>query len=133
MNSRFTTDELRRAIVALDTIEGHGDRHEWALILRQAHESALSGDRWGNATGNQRISGGLLADRLASLLDEPRDRCEQVAAEVFAPQRHRAIYDALIGYADELTDHPSRRESPPAETHVQRPVVRIVGGREGAA
>ena len=126
MNSRFTPDELRRAIVALDVIERHGDRDEWALLQRQAHDSAPNGNRWGNATPNQRIGGGLLADQLAGLLGESRDRCEQAAAEVLAPQRHRALYDLLLAYADELTGRSPHREPLPAKKPRQRPRVRIV-------
>ena len=130
---RFTPEELRRAIVALDTIERLGDPDEWALLQQQAHDSAPNGDRWGNATANQRISGGLLADRLVNLLGESRGHCEQAAAEVFAPQRHRAVYDSLIAYADELTRRSPRREPSPAKSRGQRPTVRIVADQEGVA
>jgi hypothetical protein len=131
--NRFTPDELRRAILALDVIEERGDRDEWAYILRQAHDSAPSADLWGNATGNQRIGGSLLADRLARLLGERRDDCEQAAAEVFAPQRCSAAYDALIRYADELTAGQSvpRAASAPA---ARRPsTIRIVADERGVA
>jgi hypothetical protein len=130
---RFTLDELRRAVVALDIINQHGDRDEWALLQRQARDSAPNGNRWNNATPNQRINGGLLADQLADLLGEPRDYCEQAAAEVFAPQHHRAMYDVLVAYADELIGRSPRREPPPSRRLVQRPTVRIVGDQEGVA
>ena len=127
--SRFTPEEMRRAIVALDTIESEGDCDEWAIIVRQAGDSAPNGSRWGNATPNQRGGGSLLAARLANLLGEDRDQCEQAAAEVFAPQRHRAVFDALISYSEELTGRTSHRESAPAAKPIQRPAVRIVADR----
>jgi hypothetical protein len=124
MPTRFSPDELRRAIVALATIERDGDQDELDLILRQASDSAPNGSRWGNATPNQRSGGGLLAGRLADLLGEDPDRCEQSAAEVFAPQRHRAIFDALVSYADELSGKPA---SAPAMPKLSQ--VRIVADR----
>jgi hypothetical protein len=130
MNNRFAADELRRAITALAVIEEHGNRDEWAYILRQAQDSAPSVERWGNATGNQQIGGSLLAARLADLLGESRDRCELAAAEVFAPQRHRAVFDAIIFYAEELTGASSRRKPPATSAPIQRPAVRIVGDQE---
>ncbi len=133
MNSRFTPDELRRAIIALGVIEERGDRDEWALILSEAHDSAPNGSPWGNATGNQRLGGAMLANRLADLLGEQRDRCEQAAADVFTPQRHRAVFDAIISYAEELTGQPSRRDPATMSTPTERPAVRIVADREGVA
>jgi hypothetical protein len=130
--NRFSPDELRRAITALDVIKDHGDPDEWALILREAVRFMQGCGRWGNATPNQQIGGALLAGELSNLLDEDRDRCEQAAADVFAPQRHRAVYDAIVGYADELTGQRSPRNLNAAKP-APRPAVRIVGEERGVA
>ena len=127
---RFTRDELRRAVIALNTVEGRGDSDTLAYILREAQSVIPSASLWGNATPRQQIGGRWLAERLAKLLGEPVDRCEQAAADVFAGHRHRAVFDALISYAEELMGHTSRRESATTSTPIHRPAVRIV---EGAA
>ena len=125
--SRFTPDELRRAIVALAIIEQRRRPARMGNSLATGRQlSRTNGSRWGNATPNQKVGGSLLAGRLANLLGEDRDGCEEVAAEVFAPQRHRAVYDAMIDYAAELTGHPSPRNSIAVPRPVQRPTVRIV-------
>ena len=126
MNNRFSFDELRQAIQALIVVEENGDPAEWAMILRQASDSAPSAGRWGNATPGQKISGQLLADKLADLLGVDRDRCNQVAAEMFAPQKHRAVFDALLGYVAELTGQPSAKPT-------QRQAIRIVADKGDAA
>jgi hypothetical protein len=115
--SSLTLDELRRGISALAIIDRHGRDDDLALILRKATAATQSAALWGNATAGQVIQGQSLARRLATLLGEPIERCEQAAADVFAPERHRAVLGALVAYADELTGT-ARRE------------VRLVG--EGA-
>ena len=126
---RFSSDELQWAIVALDRIDRDGNRDEWAYVLRQASDSAPAAGRWGNATPGQKISGQILAGKLANLLGVDPDRCDEVAAEMFAPQRHRVIFDALLGYAAEL-GQPSHRESRVTPKPTQRPSIRIVGDDE---
>ena len=49
-----------------------------------------------------RLAEGFSADRLSSLLGEPRDRCDQAAAVVFGNSRQRAVFQAVISYAVEL-------------------------------
>lgn len=130
--TEFTFDELRRAVKAMDVIEQRGDRDDWAYILKQAQNTVPSAGLWGNASIGTRAAGEALARRVADLLGESRDRCEQAAAEVLAPQRGRVVYDALMGYAGELTGY-TRRESHTTPRPIQRPAVRIVANREGAA
>lgn len=129
----LTDQELRQAVFALTIIEERGDPDELAYILRQVGEATPSADPWGNATVNQEISGRRLAAKLAGLLGERRDRCEQVAAEVFAPQRRRAIFDALTGYADRLTGQTSRSTSSAAPKLTHRPTIRLIANREAVA
>jgi hypothetical protein len=116
--NNFSPEELRRAAVALDIIERLGDPDQWSTILCGA--SATS------PTLGQSLRAGLLASELAKLLGEDRDRCEQAAAEAFAPSRHRAVFDALIGYADELAGTPATTTT---TTRAPRPTVRIVADR----
>jgi hypothetical protein len=132
MMNRFSPDELRRAVVALDVIEQRGDRDQWKIILRQARDSAPNSSRWGNATPNQQIRGAMLAADLSSLLGADREQCEEAAAEVVAPQQHRAIYNALLSYAAELTRQSSSRNSSAATKPTQRPTVRIIADSEAA-
>lgn len=132
--SSFTPDELRGAIVALDTIERDGDSNELAYILREVRNATPSADPWGNAGIGAQLNADHLAGRLATMLDVPRVQCEQAARAVFSKDYCRAVFDALISYANELTGQTSRRTSsaaPSMPTH--RPTIRIVADREGAA
>jgi hypothetical protein len=126
---RFTPAELRQAVEALAVIERDGDPDQWALILGEAHRSAPAAGRWGNATGNQHLGGMMLAHRVAELLGVPRDCCEQAAADLFAPQYHRAVFEALLSYAGELTGKGSRL--PKSSKAVG--AVRIVPDQEAVA
>jgi hypothetical protein len=123
----LTDDELRRALLALDIIDRDGDPDELAHLLRAARDATPSVDPWGNSTASQEISGRRLAARLARLVGESRGRCDRAAAEVFAPQRQRAVFDALVSYADRLTGQTSRRTSSAA---APMPTIRIVSNQE---
>jgi len=127
----LTDQELRQAVFALIIIEERGFPDELAHLLREARDSTPSADPWGNATPSQKISGCWLGAKLAGLLGEPRESCEAAAAEVFAPQRQRAVYNAIVGYADELTGRRTRNTSSSPPT--QRPKIRIVARREAVA
>jgi len=123
----LTDQELRQAFLALSVIEDRGDPDELAYILRQARDAAPSADRWGNATLNQEIGACQLAAKAAALLGEPRERCEAAAAEIFAPQRQRAVFDALIRYAGELT------KTGTTVPKSYRPTIRIIADERGVA
>ncbi len=105
MSNRFSPEELRRAANALITVLTEGDRDEWAYIRKEAvgQYAAPSGDPWRYATSGQKLNGWAIADELSQLLGVDRKQCELAAAEVYAKQRHRAVYDALIAYTAELT------------------------------
>jgi len=106
--SKYTHEELRRAITALGSIERDGDRDEWAYIMRQAQDTAPAADPWGNVSIGARISAQALARRLSSTIGAPVGDCEAAAADVYGRDRGRAIYDALVGYAAETRRNAGR-------------------------
>jgi hypothetical protein len=114
----LTDQELRQAVFAIGVIETLGDRREWECILRQARDSTPSGEPWGNDPYGARLRADVLARRLSELLGVPRARCERAAQAVWATSRQRAVYDALLAYAAELTEmegrEPAPTDAPPA-------------------
>lgn len=131
--NRFSPDELRRAVEGLEIIERDGDGDEWAVRLREAMDSSPAADAWDNVPIGARIKGGILARRLAGLLDAPVEDCERAAAEVYGRDRRRAVYDAILSYAAALSGR-SASASPaaPAPTPMAAPVtVRIKKRRAG--
>ena len=109
--SKFSPEELRRAAAALKVINERGDPDEWGDIQRKARAVAAAGGWWNSATAGQRLTGQRLAADLAALLGESRELCEQAAAEVSVWLPHRAMFDAILGYAAELTGQPMQRTS----------------------
>jgi hypothetical protein len=122
--SDFSPEDLRRAATALDIVERLGDPDQWSMVLQRANATT-------GPTPGQSLHAGLLASRLATLLGESRDLCEQAAEYVFTPSRHQALFAALINYAAEL----SSKTTMPAATslYTPRPIIRIVGDKEAAA
>ena len=98
----LTDAELRQAIEALVIVENRGDAEDFQYLLNQATASTPSADPFGNASIGVSIQAGLLARRLSGLLGVPIVRCEQAAADVLAPQRELAVYNAILAYAAEL-------------------------------
>jgi len=104
--NNFTRDELRRAVVALDAIERTGDPDEWAAILREARDSAPSADPWQNVGIGTRTLANVMAKRLAGLLGVPITDCLTAAGDVYGMDRGRAVFEAMLAYADEVTGKP---------------------------
>jgi len=123
----LTDQELRQAVFALTIIEERGDPDEFDLILKEARDKTpAADDRW-NMTLGVRFQVEAMADRLAGLLGESRKRCEIAAVNTIGTGRQRAVFDALVSYADELTGQTTRRTSSAA------PTIRIVANREAVA
>jgi hypothetical protein len=112
MPNYLTECELRQAAVALNIIEEKGDPDEFEYILahsRRAQRGALGNPESIGFNLNSR----LLADRLAGILGESRERCEKAVQLAFGGGDWRARgardkFRAILAYAAELT--PKRRE-----------------------
>ena len=129
MIDRFTSAELQQAILALNTIDRDGDPDQWAYVLREAQDAAPAIDPWQNVSIGTRPAAEAIARRLSAILGVSVESCFQAAQNVFARDRGRVIFDALLGYAAEL-GQPSHRESRVTPKPTQRPSIRIVGDDE---
>ena len=121
----LTHAQLCKAVEAMIIIEQYGNEEEFIEVLQIATKNAQSCDPWGNATPGQELIGGIIVNRLARLLNEVEKwEIEEAAAEVIAPQRLLSIYQAIIGYANELVTPPIRGNLEPVGA--TEPIVRRV-------
>ncbi len=113
----LTDQELRQAVSALDIIADRGDDEVLQLLLREANDATPAGDDWHGLTVGQQLGIGRVADELASLLGESRERCFTAALDIHGPGRKRLRFDALDPIRDRV-DRPvcgtDRREYVPA-------------------
>ena len=108
----FTDLELRQAVLALSLIAERGNPDEFAYLLHEARSNhPASGTA--SMTPGARLQAGAIADRLAELLGEPRNRCEAAAVDVLGAGQQRAVFHAILAYAAELTQQRQQAKGEP--------------------
>lgn len=98
----MSDDEIRRAAVALDTIDRFGHEDELCQRIREATADLPGCGIWGNATIGALAAGGIMATRLSKLLGVSKRRAQRAVAEALSPQRSMAILEVLLGYEREI-------------------------------
>lgn len=118
----FTATELCQAVAALAVIEERGDEDEFRYILKQRTEAEHGNGRWVRDSIRYNLGCDALADELAGLLGEPKERCLRAAEAVFGGDKRRAVFEAIVDYASELTGEPTQ----PGPTYSPEPSNRGV-------
>ncbi len=118
----FTSAELCQAAAALAIIEEKGDEDEFRYILKQRTEAAQGNGRWVPGSIRYNLGCDAFADELARLLGESKERCLRAVEAVFGGDKRRAVFDAIVDYASELTGEPTQ----PGPTYSPEPSNRGV-------
>jgi hypothetical protein len=99
----LSDSELRQAVRALTVIGEQGNSDEFAHVLHQANGKAPAANPWANMTVGASLRAKAIAGQAAALLGVPQTACEAAALEVFGASRQRAVFNAILSYAAELT------------------------------
>ncbi len=114
MDYKFTDLELQQAAAALNVIEQKGDPHEFEHVI--AHCADNGNGRWVPGSPRYVIACKWAADELARLLGESKERCLRAVEAVFGGDWQRAVFRAILSYANELTRQQAEPDPDPVGT-----------------